>query len=114
RVLRAIRDDEVAAGAIGKNVLSFKMKSLALGAFQAGIAGALYAHFTTYIDPSTFTTSESILIFSMMILGGLGNPLGSVIGAFILTLAPEALRFLGLPSSAAASIRQALFGLLLI
>ncbi|GAJ17100.1 unnamed protein product, partial [marine sediment metagenome] len=81
RTLMAIRDDEVAATSFGKNSFAFKIKALSIGAFFAGVAGGLYAHFITYIDPSTFTVAESILIFTMVILGGMGNAWGCLLGA---------------------------------
>ena len=66
RVLRAIREDELAAQAIGKNTTRYKMTALVIGAAFAGIAGSLYAHYITFIDPSTFTMIESILILSLI------------------------------------------------
>jgi len=61
----------------------------------AGIAGSLYAHYITFIDPSSFTVSESISILLMVVFGGMGSLQGSLLGATILVLLPEALRFLG-------------------
>ncbi len=114
RVLKAIREDERAARALKKNTPLFKLKVFMTGAFFAGIAGALYAHYITFIDPSSFTVMESITILLMVIFGGMGTLRGAILGAFLLIAIPEALRFLGLPSSIAAQLRQMLYGLILV
>ena len=114
RILRAIRDDEVAALAMGKNVNKYKIIVFVVGAFFAGIAGSLYAHYITFIDPSSFTVMESIAILLMVVFGGMGSLGGSFVGAAILVIFPEMLRFLGMPSSVAAPLRQMIYGLLLI
>ncbi|MEN9978748.1 MAG: branched-chain amino acid ABC transporter permease [candidate division WOR-3 bacterium] len=114
RVLKSIREDEIAALALGKNTPLFKLKVFMVGGFFAGIAGALYAHYITFIDPSSFTVMESITILLMVIFGGLGTLKGAVIGAFLLIVIPESLRFLGLPSSIAAPLRQMIYGLILV
>lgn len=114
RVLKSIREDEIAAQALGKNVMKYKMIALVIGAAFAGIAGSMYAHYITFIDPSSFTLVETILIVSMVVLGGLGSLLGSVIGVIILVLLPEPLRFVQLPSAIVAAIRQMLYAIILI
>ena len=85
-----------------------------IGAFFAGIAGSLYAHYITFIDPSSFTVMESITILLMVVFGGMGSLLGSVVGATVLVVLPELLRFVGMPSSVAANIRQMIYGVLLV
>lgn len=114
RVLRGIREDEVAALAMGKNINKYKIIVFAVGAFFAGIAGSLYAHYITFIDPSSFTVMESITILLMVVFGGMGSLAGSFVGAAVLVIFPELLRFLGMPSSVAAPLRQMIYGLLLI
>ncbi len=114
RILRAIRDDELAALAMGKNVDKHKIIVFVVGAFFAGIAGSLYAHYITFIDPSSFTVMESITILLMVVFGGMGSLGGSFVGAAVLVIFPELLRFLGMPSSVAAPLRQMIYGLLLI
>ncbi len=114
RVLRGIREDEIAAAALGKNVPKFKMLAFMVGAFFAGMAGSLYAHYITFIDPSSFTVMESITILLMVVFGGMGNIYGSLVGATVLVVLPEILRFLGMPSSVAAPVRQMVYGLLLV
>jgi branched-chain amino acid transport system permease protein len=114
RILRGIRGDEIATIAIGKDVDRHKILVFVIGAFFAGIAGSLYAHYITFIDPSSFTVMESITILLMVVFGGMGSLSGSFIGASILVIFPELLRFLGMPSSVAAPLRQMIYGLLLI
>lgn len=114
RILRSIRDDEVASLSIGTDVDKYKLIVFVIGAFFAGIAGSLYAHYITFIDPSSFTVMESIAVLLMVVFGGMGNIKGSFIGALILVIFPEMLRFLGMPSSVAAPLRQMIYGLLLI
>lgn len=114
RILKSIREDEVASLSIGKDVNKYKLIVFVVGAFFAGIAGSLYAHYITFIDPSSFTMMESIAVLLMVVFGGMGNIKGSFIGALILVIFPEMLRFLGMPSSVAAPLRQMIYGLLLI
>lgn len=114
RILRSIREDEIASQAMGKNTNKYKLLVFIIGAFFAGIAGSLYAHYITFIDPSSFTVIESITILLMVIFGGMGRISGSVVGAVILVVFPELLRFIGLPSSIAAPMRQMIYGLLLV
>ena len=114
KVLLSIREDETAALAIGKDIARFKVLSFIVGAFFAGVAGTLYAHYIRYIDPMAFQAKESFLVYSMVILGGRGSLLGSVLAAIILVVLPEALRFLGLPSFYAAQLRQMIYGALVV
>jgi len=114
RILRSIREDEIASEALGKDTTKHKLLVFIIGAFFAGIAGSLYAHYITFIDPSSFTVMESITILLMVIFGGMGNIKGSIVGAFVLVAFPELLRFLGMSSSIAAPMRQMIYGLLLV
>lgn len=107
RALMAVRGDEIAAEAMGVNVTRYKVQSFALGAFLAGVGGGLYAHFMGYINPSDFGFLKSVDILSMIVLGGLGSITGSVIGASILSAAPEFLRFM-------ANYRMLVYGGLLV
>ncbi|MBW4056105.1 MAG: branched-chain amino acid ABC transporter permease [Proteobacteria bacterium] len=107
RALMAIRGDEIAAEAMGINVTLYKVQSFALGSFIAGVGGGLYAHFMGYINPSDFGFLKSVDILSMVVLGGLGSITGSVVGATILSAAPEFLRFM-------ASYRMLVYGGLLV
>jgi branched-chain amino acid transport system permease protein len=114
RILTGIREDEIATLAMGKDVNKYKLIVFVVGAFFAGIAGSLYAHYITFIDPSSFTVMESIAVLLMVVFGGMGSLKGSFIGASILVIFPELLRFLGMPSGVAAPLRQMIYGLLLI
>ena len=114
RILRAIREDETAALAVGKDVNRYKIIVFVIGAFFAGIAGSLYAHYITFIDPSSFTVMESITILLMVVFGGMGSLSGSFVGAAVLVILPEMLSFVGMPSSVAAPLGRMIYGLLLV
>jgi branched-chain amino acid transport system permease protein len=93
--LRALREDDACADAMGIDVGRLKLQSFGVACCLAGVAGALFAHTTGYISPESFRFGESILVLSMVVVGGLGSVYGSVIGAVILTVLPELLRDLG-------------------
>lgn len=114
RALRAIREDELAVQALGKNPEPFKLQALALGAGLAGLGGSLYAHYIAFVDPTPFTLPTTIFLFLLIVLGGLGNHAGSVAAAFVLLAARESLRFAGLPPSVSAPLQQLVFSLLLV
>jgi len=114
RLLKAIREDEIFVKAAGRNVSSAKVKVFVISASLASIAGVVYATYITYIDPTSFTIMESIFIISIVIIGGSANLKGSIVGAIVLVALPELLRFIGLPNSIAANIRQILYGALLV
>lgn len=114
RLLKAIREDEVFTQAAGRNVASAKVKVFVISASLASISGVIYATYITYIDPTSFTVMESIFIISIVIIGGAGNLKGSILGAAFLVALPELLRFVGLPNSVAANVRQILYGALLV
>lgn len=114
RVLRALSEDEVYTKSLGKNVGQYKAVSFVISGMLASIAGILYAHYISYIDPTSFTVDESIFILSIVIIGGMRNLKGVFFAAAFLILLPEALRFVGMPSSIAANMRQIIYGLALI
>lgn len=89
----AVRDDEVAAEAIGINTTKYKVTAFVVGAFFAGVAGGLYAHEKQFITPSGFGFMLSISYVVMVILGGMGNTIGVILAAALLTLLPEGLRY---------------------
>lgn len=88
----AIKDDEIAAEAVGLNTTRYKIIAFVIGAFFAGAAGGLYGHFKMTITPTGFDFTKSIEIVVMVILGGMGNTLGVILAAILLTLLPEVLR----------------------
>lgn len=95
RALRSIRDDDIAAAALGKNVVSFKTRSLTLGAAIAGLAGAFYAHYLTFISPEQFTPEVTFNVWIAVIIGGSGSNPGVLLGTLILIIFLEGTRFLG-------------------
>ncbi len=103
----ATHDDEVASEAVGLNTTRYKIVAFVIGAFFAGIAGGLYGHFKLTITPTGFDFTKSIEIVVMVILGGMGNTLGVVLAAVLLTLLPELLRPI-------AEFRMIIYSLLLI
>lgn len=107
----AIREDELAAEAMGINTAKFKILAFTIGAFYAGIAGGLYAFLFRYINPKDFNFMNSIEILCMVVLGGMGNTYGAILGAFIITVLPELLRVV---SPVIAQYRMVLYGLLLV
>ncbi len=88
----AVRDDEIAAAAVGINTTKYKVAAFVIGAFFAGIAGGLYAHSKQFLTPNGFGFMQSITFVVMVILGGMGNTPGVIIAAVMLTLLPEGLR----------------------
>ncbi|MFA5967105.1 MAG: branched-chain amino acid ABC transporter permease [Patescibacteria group bacterium] len=114
KVLEAIRDDETAVKILGKPTFKIKLISLGTAAFFAGIAGALYASYITFIDPSSFTIMQLIPILSMVIIGGAASLEGTILAAVVLTLLPEPLRFIGFPSTIIGPIRQVIYALALL
>lgn len=113
-VLKAIREDELSAISIGKDVRRFKILAFAISSGIAAIGGALYAAYVTYIDPTSFTLDESIFILSIVLVGGSGNLKGPITGTILMILLPEGLRFLGIPDSVAPNVRQIIYALILI
>ncbi len=114
RVLKGIRDDEVALLSIGRNVSYYKVLAFVISAAFTGIGGYIYATYISYIDPTSFTLDESIFILSALLIGGTGNLEGPLMGAIFIVLLPELLRFVGLPDSVAAPLRQIFYGAMLI
>jgi branched-chain amino acid transport system permease protein len=107
RAFRAIRDDDVAARAYGISLDRYKTIGFAVGGFSAGISGALSAHQYSYINNETFTSAVSIVALTMVILGGMGNLAGAVLGAVALTALPEMFRF-------TAEYRMLIYGAVLL
>jgi branched-chain amino acid transport system permease protein len=103
----ATHDDEVASEAVGLNTTRYKIVAFVIGAFFAGIAGGLYGHFKMTITPTGFDFTKSIEIVVMVIMGGMGNTVGVILAAVLLTLLPEVLR-------PVAEYRMVIYSLLLI
>ena len=92
RAMEAMREDELAAGALGVDLPACKLGALVVSAMLAGLAGALNAHVSSFISPNDYGFDAAVTIRSFALLGGIGSPFGPVLGAFILTLLPEVLR----------------------
>lgn len=107
RAWAALREDEVAAAAMGINIRNTKLLAFAMGAVFGGVAGGLFATFQGFISPESFSLWESILVLCMIVLGGMGNVAGALLGAALLTIIPEALRYLG-------DLQRALLGQVLV
>lgn len=107
RTLMTIRDDSNAAASLGVNVFRYKMTVMILSCFVAGLAGSLYATFVQYINASNFSINVSINIIAMVAIGGMGTVSGPILGAVLLQIIPEAIRFL-------ANYRQLMFGVALV
>ncbi len=104
RAWEAIREDEIAARAMGINTRNIKLLAFAMGASFGGLAGGLFASIQGFISPESFSLLESVMVLSMVVLGGMGNIAGVILGAVLLTGLPEVIRFTVVP------VQQALFG----
>lgn len=115
RTINAIRQDEDAVLAAGKDVLRAKLSVSALSGAYAGAAGGLYAAYFSFIDPTSFDINVSILILTMLVVGGARTLSGSIIGSFLLWGLPQALNYIeGIPSSLLGPVRQFIYGALLV
>ncbi|WP_373999724.1 branched-chain amino acid ABC transporter permease [Bdellovibrio bacteriovorus] len=108
----SVREDEIAAEAMGINTTRMKVRSFVLSSFFAGVAGSLFAHFTNFINPSSFTFLLSVNAVIMVVLGGMGSMTGSIVAAIVLTILPEALRLL--QEFTGVDLRMVIYSLLLI
>lgn len=121
RAWMAIREDEIAAKAMGINTRNLKLLAFGMGASFGGVSGALFASFQGFVSPESFTLMESVMIVSMVVLGGLGHLPGVVLGALLLAALPEVLRYVASPLQAftggrldASILRQLLIALAMI
>jgi branched-chain amino acid transport system permease protein len=123
RAWEAIREDETAARAMGINTIHLKLLAFAMGASFGGVAGGMFAAIQGFISPESFVLIESIMLLAMVVLGGMGNVWGVVLGAVLLSFTPELLRYTVAPAQMALFgkmlvepevIRMLLFGLALV
>ncbi len=115
RMLKAISADELSAKALGRDTIQLKAWAFFISAAFAGVAGLVYASYVSYIDPTSFTLDESIFIITALFIGGIGKRVwGPIVGAAMVVILPELLRFVGLPDAVAANLRQVIYGLVLI
>ncbi|KAI5915360.1 ABC transporter ATP-binding protein [Thauera sp. 2A1] len=108
RAWAAMRDDELAAKAIGINTRNMKLLAFSLGATFGGLSGCLFGAFQGFVSPESFSLMESIAVLTMVVFGGMGNIAGALVGAFVLALLPEILRDVAVP------LQQTLFGHVLL
>ena len=113
-MLHAIRQDEIAAVAAGRRVLRAKVGVAAVSGAYAGIAGGLYATYISFIDPTSFDIHVSVLVVTMLVVGGARTLSGSIIGPFLLIAVPQLLAMIDLPSTLLGPMRQLVYGLILI
>ncbi|MGC8764952.1 MAG: branched-chain amino acid ABC transporter permease [Brevinematia bacterium] len=114
RALEAIREDEIAAVSMGINITLYKIVAFSVGALFAGIAGSLWAIYHQSVSPQTFDFMLSVMILCMVVLGGMGNNLSSIIGTTILVTISELPRLLGFSNIFPPQINQIFFGILLV
>jgi branched-chain amino acid transport system permease protein len=121
RAWMAIREDEIAAKAMGLNTRNLKLLAFGMGATFGGVSGAMFAAFQGFVSPESFTLMESVMIVAMVVLGGLGNIPGVILGALLLSALPEVLRYVAGPLQQltdgrldAAILRQLLIALAMI
>ena len=114
KIFQAIRDDETAAAVLGKNTYFYKISSIAISTFFAGIAGSLFVHHINFVDPTIFDLSFFVLILAMLILGGLASIKGSIAGVFILVFLTEAVRFVAISPEIIGALREMIFAIALI
>jgi branched-chain amino acid transport system permease protein len=109
-----VRENEIAAASLGKDALAFKRSAFAVAGAVASVPGVLFATYSSYIHPTGFGVAESIFILCALVIGGAGNLRGPALGAVLLVLLPEVLRFLAVPDGIAANLRQILYGVAII
>ncbi|MBN8874930.1 MAG: branched-chain amino acid ABC transporter permease [Rhodospirillales bacterium] len=114
RAITAMRDEELAFSALGRNAMSMKLVIFAIGCGIAGIAGGIYTFYFQYISPDQFEVLQSAAILTMVVLGGMGTAFGPVVGAVLLLAIPQAITFLQLPPSIMAPMQGIIFTLLVL
>ena len=114
RLLKCLRDDELVLRGLGKNVRLIKLQAFAFSSGMAAVGGVIYATYISYLDPTIASLDESILLLCMLCVGGSGNFRGPVVGAMVLLLLPEVLRFTPIPQNISGNVRLLAYGLLLI
>ncbi len=112
RAFKSVREDEIAAEAMGINTTKVKVRAFVLSSFFAGVAGSIFAHFANYLNPSTFSFIKSVDAIIIVVLGGMGSLTGSLIAAVVITLLPEILR--PLQEITGVDLRMVIYALLLI
>ncbi len=123
RAFIAVRDNDLAAEVMGINLMYYKLLAFFIGCFLAGIAGALFAHWTGFLNAENFTLSDSILYIGMIIIGGLGTTIGPILGAVLIRLLQQGIMYISpvlesafpaIPAGFTSGIAPMVFGLVII
>lgn len=114
KIFQAIRDDETATAVLGKNTYFYKILSMAISTFFAGIAGSLLVHHLNFVDPTIFDLEFFVLILAMLIAGGLASITGSIIGVVLLSIFTESIRFIVVTPHLIGPMREMIFMTILI
>jgi|SRR3989344_5129929 len=115
RIFQAIRDDETAAAILGKNTYFYKVLSILISTFFAGIAGSLFVHYINFVDPTIFDLEFFVLMLSFLIIGGVASIKGTIISVFVLESVYESLRFIQISPEIIGALRVMIFmGMLLV
>ena len=114
RALTAMRNDEQALSALGRDPMRMKMSVFALSAGIAGLAGALYAHIFQFLSPTQFGIETSTALLTMVVVGGAATIWGPLLGAVVITLVPQAIQFLNLPVSVSSPLQGIIFSVLVV
>lgn len=112
--LKALRDNEAAAQTLGISPRRQYIRAMIVSSALAAVPGVCFAGYVTYIDPTSFNLTESIFIASILLVGGSGNNKGPLCGVLFMLVLPEILRFVGMPTSIAANMREIIYGVVLV
>ena len=110
RALKAFRDDEVAATALGKDPLALRVAATTISGALAAVAGSIYAFHVSFVNPESFTLDYSVMILAMVIIGGAGSLAGPIVGAVFITAFPALLNFIEMPSRYVGPVEQLIYG----
>jgi ABC-type branched-subunit amino acid transport system ATPase component/ABC-type branched-subunit amino acid transport system permease subunit len=114
RQLAAVGEEELGAASVGKRIITARVTAAVVAGIFAGLAGALYANYAAFVNPSSFTNTESVTLLAMVIIGGAGTVLGPILGAVLLTIAPALLNFVSLGPATAGLWEEMGFGLIIV
>jgi branched-chain amino acid transport system permease protein len=114
RLFNAVRDDSILLTMMGKSVNKLKVEALIISGIWASIAGSLFAHYSRYIDPTSFKVMDSLILLIAIMIGGIASYWGSVLAGVLLIIVPELIRFIQLPSSIISPMQQIIFASILL
>jgi branched-chain amino acid transport system permease protein len=114
RLFSAVKDNPLLLTVVGRSINRLKIEALIISSIWASVAGYLFAHYSRYIDPSSFTVMDSLILFIALLIGGIGSKSGSIIASSILIIIPSLIRFIKLPSSIISPLHQIIFAVLIL